>query len=124
LFIDDDVIRMMPAHLRLRHSQDFARLRHSGQAQRHPLLLLSYAPNARDHNRYGFVIGKAVGGAVVRNHLRRQLRALMAALHPRLRQGHDCVWIARPALVQQPFDELQRIIEALCQRAKLLEVSR
>lgn len=111
----------MKRRLRLRQSDDFARVKKRGQLVRHPLILLNYAPNEEKHNRYGFVTSKQIGKAVVRNRVKRRLREATRTLHPRLNQGYDIVIIARPQLVGQPFLSLSRILNELYRRASLLE---
>ena len=56
-----------------------------------------------------YAIGKAVGGAVVRNRLRRRLRALIAEAERAgdLPPGHYLVG-ADPSAVEAPFPELRR----------------
>lgn len=111
----------MQQRFRLRHSRDFARLQQEGRAYRHAWLILSTAPNALTHNRYGFITGKRLGKAVVRNRLRRQLREVIRDLHPHLKTGQDIVLIARHTLVGKPFAEIRRIVYKLCQQARLLQ---
>src|SRR5690606_21828280 len=61
------------------------------------------APDAR----MGYTVSKKVGGAVVRNRVRRRLRALTAALAPeRLRPGFDYVLIARQGAIARAFTDL------------------
>jgi ribonuclease P protein component len=50
--------------------------------------------------RVGFVVSKAVGGAVVRNRTKRRLRALMAARVGSLPSGVDLVIRANPVAAQ------------------------
>jgi len=57
--------------------------------------------------RFGFTVSKKIGSAVVRNRVRRRLRALVAALDPsRVREGFDYVLIARPGAEQRSYREL------------------
>jgi ribonuclease P protein component len=110
----------MQRRLRLRRNSDFGRLRQEGQVQKHPTLLLSYAPNHLIHNRYGFITPKRLGKAVKRNRVRRHMREAVRHLHPHLKQGYDMVIIARLPLMGQPFHKIQRIIDELCDRAGLV----
>jgi ribonuclease P protein component len=55
---------------------------------------------------YLFVAGKKVGGAVVRNRVKRRLRALMRALGPDLSPGWWIALIAKPETVAARYDIL------------------
>lgn len=48
--------------------------------------------------RLGITVPRKVGGAVVRNRLKRQLREAVAALGPDAARGTDIVVVARPGL--------------------------
>ena len=106
--------------LRLRRSNDYARLRRAGQRVRQRSLTLSFAANHLSHNRYGFVTSRKVGKAVARNRVRRLLREAVRAHHPHIQQGYDVVFVAYPDLAGQPFEVVERIIETLLDRADLL----
>jgi ribonuclease P protein component len=54
----------------------------------------------------GFVVSKAVGGAVVRNRTKRRLRALVRPLLPRLAPGTRMVVRAQPAAALAPTSAL------------------
>lgn len=109
----------MQRHLRLRRKEDFAHLRQTGHVWRHPLLLLSVTPNGLSHNRYGFVTSRQLGGAVVRNRIRRMLREVMRHAHPQLVQGYDMALIARGPIVGQPYQAIDDAIMTSLQRAGL-----
>lgn len=106
---------------RLRRAEDFQRLRRVGVTHPHRLMVLSFTQNALMHNRYGFIVGKSLGNAVVRNRIRRRLRVAVRALHPQLQAGYDLVLIARRPLVEQPFDVLARTVSELMRRAELFK---
>ncbi|MCY4021626.1 MAG: ribonuclease P protein component [Chloroflexi bacterium] len=112
----------MKTALRLRQSSDFARVRQEGKVYRHPAMLISLRDNDLPRNRYGFVVGKRTGTAVSRNRVKRRLRAVIDGVHDCLGQGYDIVIVAKPAILQQPYSELQRIVNVLFQRARLLKV--
>ncbi|MBI5669198.1 MAG: ribonuclease P protein component [Chloroflexi bacterium] len=109
----------MQRRFRLRDSRDFARMRREGRTLARGGLLLSILPNGLDHNRYGFVTGKALGKAVVRNRVRRLLREAMRQLHPQLQTGLDIVLVARQSLVGKPFSTVRRLLEDLCDQAQI-----
>lgn len=107
----------MQKRLRLRRSEDFARLRREGQTYRHPYMSLSLATNTLPYNRYGFITAKRLGKAVIRNRIRRLLKEAVRLLHPTLKQGYDVVIVARPEAANQPFREIQNAVESTFRRA-------
>jgi ribonuclease P protein component len=109
--------------LRLRHRDDFRRLRKHGMTWRHPFLILSVIPNQRTHNRYGFITTKQLGKAVARNRIRRLLREAVRHAHPQLRTGYDIVMIARKTSVGQPYDMLRAAVEQVLQDAGLWDTA-
>ena len=64
----------MDRQSRLRANQDFQRVRREGRSWSSPLAVLIAAPNAADHTRFGFAVGKRIGNAVTRNRVKRRLR--------------------------------------------------
>jgi len=54
----------------------------------------------------GFAVSKAVGGAVVRNRVKRRLRAIMADVLPGLPAGSATVVRALPQAASASFDSL------------------
>lgn len=105
--------------LRLKRSEDFARVRREGQVVRHRLMLLSSAPNAVGHNRYGIITGKRIGPAVTRNRVRRLLREALRHQHPGLRAGHDVIIIAHPAIVAARAQTIHEVVVTLLRQAGL-----
>jgi ribonuclease P protein component len=61
----------------------------------------------KDGFRIGFTASRKVGNAVARNRARRRLRAVAAALLPRVaKEGTDYVLIARRATLSRPYQLL------------------
>ncbi|MFB4349848.1 ribonuclease P protein component [Microbacterium sp. CR_7] len=56
--------------------------------------------------RFGFIISKQVGTAVVRNTVRRRLKAVCAEALPRVPEGTDVVIRALPASASASYAEL------------------
>lgn len=54
----------------------------------------------------GFAVSKAVGGAVIRNRVKRRMRAIMAELLPTLPPGSGVVVRALPASADATFSQL------------------
>lgn len=58
-------------------------------------------------SRFGFTVSKKVGKAVVRNRLRRRLKAAARELLPSTRAEFDYVVIARPPATERPYADLK-----------------
>lgn len=86
-------------------------------------MTLNSARNSLPFNRYGFIVSKRVGAAVVRNRARRLLREAVRALDGELTPGFDIVLIARPALKGEPFAAVLEAVRELAIRAGLAPVS-
>lgn len=92
---------MLPARHRLRASADFASaVRGPGGRCGGPLVVVhATRADSREQEpaRVGFVVSKAVGGAVVRNRTKRRLRHLVADRLTLVPAGTDVVVRALPA---------------------------
>ena len=85
---------------------DFARLAEGGVARTHPLLVGRFVRTDLDQARFGLATGKRLGGAVVRNRVRRRIREVLRAMVPSFQPGWDVLIIARPAIVDADQDAL------------------
>jgi ribonuclease P protein component len=104
----------------LRRSSDFERVRESGRTWINPWLVLGVLENDLDHVRVGVSASRRFGGAVKRVRARRLIRE---AVRPRLDEisgGWDLVFIARASLRNASFEDVDRAVAQLLQRARLL----
>src|SRR5215467_10248179 len=103
---------MLAAAARLRRREDFTATVRGGRRAGHGALMVHVSTTdpssnpARDTSRAGFVVSRAVGGAVVRNLVQRRLRHLMRAELDRLPPGTDVVVRALPAAATRPYADL------------------
>jgi ribonuclease P protein component len=65
---------------------------------------------SNEATRFGFIVSKAVGVAVVRNRVRRRLKAACYQEMHRMGGGYDVVVRALPASAQAPWTTLQEEI--------------
>lgn len=70
---------MLPVSHRLRRSEDFRRVFRLGTKVNNDVGLVVIAPSESPHARLGVVVSAKVGGAVVRNALKRRLRHIFAS---------------------------------------------
>jgi ribonuclease P protein component len=108
---------------RLRSPLDFARVRTAGRRVNGRNLSLGYAAQAGVPEapvRIGFSVSKRVGGAVVRNRVKRRLREAARRKVTALAAGWDIVIAARPSAAQAPYTALDAELRELLARAGLL----
>jgi ribonuclease P protein component len=84
---------------RLSRSADFDRVYRDGRSHAGRYLIVYSFPRAgEDGPRLGVSVGRKVGGAVVRNQVKRLLRDAFWACADELPDGYDFVIVARPDL--------------------------
>lgn len=112
----------MRRSLRLRANSDFQRVRRVGKSVANPLLVLLVAPNPEGNSRFGFAVGKKVGGAVVRNKIKRRLRERTRLYwqEQRIKSGQDVVIIARDRTREADYATLSNALTDLLRRSGLL----
>jgi ribonuclease P protein component len=109
---------VLPSSHRLRRSDDFRRaVRQGRRAGRRTVVVHLLVPVPGDGldagpARVGFVVSKAVGGAVQRNKVHRRLRALMAGHLAELPAGSLAVVRALPAASAASYDDLAADVSA------------
>ncbi len=85
----------MRAYASLRRRGDFARVARRGK--RHAgTFLTCFVADGRRQTRVGVTVGSAVGGAVVRNRLRRRIKAILDRYPLGAPPWRDILFIARP----------------------------
>ena len=114
---------MLQSQYRLRRTADVERVRQQGKSRHHPLVILLMQPNELNVPRFAFIASRRMGVAVRRNRAKRLLRASVRQHLNEIVPGWDCVFIARPALLQASYAEVETAVLQLLRRAKLLTVS-
>jgi ribonuclease P protein component len=99
----------------LRKSSDFTSAYREGGSFSSRLLVIRPRANGLPYNRFGFVTSRAVGGAVVRNRVRRRLREAVRSLS--LVDGWDVVIIARRSAAEALYGQLRVSLASLLERA-------
>jgi ribonuclease P protein component len=70
--------------------------------------------------RIGFSVSRRVGGAVVRNRVKRRLREVMRRKLARIAPSYDLVITARPGAADARMETLEQEVAGLLARARLL----
>lgn len=111
---------------RLRASDDYSRVRREGRSWAVPLLVLYAARRslADAPTRVGITAGRRVGGAVVRNKVRRRVREAVRSRYDELACGWDLVFIVRPRASDAEYVDVAEAVETLLGRAGVVWAER
>ena len=110
-----------PKARRLTVTSEFVRVRTQGKSERGRFLILGFLnAGGSEAFRAGFITTKRIGGAVVRNRVRRLLRDIVRKEQARLPAGFWIVVIARPAAARASYPALKDEWLRLAERASIL----
>ena len=101
--------------------EDFAALQGEGTVRSHSLLLLRIRWTGLEETRFGLSTGRKLGGAVVRNRVRRRLREILRVMAPSFQPGWDVLIIARPPVVAADYQAMTGALHNLLRRGGVLE---
>ena len=104
--------------LKLNHI--FRRL-YSTSGHANSFLVLYARKNHSATNRVGVTVSKKLGGAVVRNRVRRRVREVYRLNESRFAPGWDIVVVARSRCIKGDFQKLTEAYLSLAQKAGILE---
>jgi ribonuclease P protein component len=109
---------VLPVQNRLRRTQEFRSTVRRGVRIGRPLVVVHVVPGEESDGptRAGFIVSGAVGGAVVRNAVRRRLRHLVRERLERLPAGTRVVVRARPEAAAAPSAALAGELDAAFDR--------
>jgi ribonuclease P protein component len=110
-----------PKTRRLKHRLEYERVKRNGTTQRGKLLMLNTMSLEKSGPwRAGLVTSGRLGGAVVRNRVRRRLREIVRRSQRELRHGVWFVIIARDEAATASYGALQDEWLRLARRASIL----
>jgi ribonuclease P protein component len=110
-----------PKSARMCSAGEFAKLRREGESFHGRLMVLSVLKSTSDTGaRIGLITSRRVGGAVLRNRVRRRLREIVRAARPQLQRGILLVLIARQGAARATFAALREEWRVLARRSTIL----
>src|SRR5690606_19352415 len=110
-------VLVLPSASRMRRSDEFADAIRRGRRAGRPTLVAHLKTRDADvPPLVGFVVSKAVGGAVVRNRVRRRLRHLMRARLEAIPRGSLLVVRANPPAASARSEHLAAELDAVLDR--------
>ena len=100
--------RRFPKSARLLKRAEFRRVYDEGQRRNGSTFAVFYRPNGLAETRLGVTVPTRVGGAVLRNRVKRRLRELFRLNRERFPRGWDIVMNPREAAGRVPFRSLEK----------------
>lgn len=104
----------------LHKNKSFQAVYRSGKSYANRMVVLYVLPNNDNMRRIGFAAGKKLGGAVVRNRVKRLLRESYRLNQSQLINGVDLVLVGRQAAVKSDRMTVSKAFMNLCHKAKIL----
>ena len=105
----------------LKENRVFRRLYAKGKSAVAPTMVLYCRRNGRRESRLGLTTGTKLGHAVVRNRVRRRIREIFRLSQGKMKQGYDCIVVARTRAAHADYWELKRAFEKTCKKLDLWE---
>ena len=107
--------------LSIKENFEFRRLYRKGKSAAGRLFILYARPRQVPGLRLGITVSVKVGGAVIRNRIRRRVRGVFRRHGSELKGGYDVIAVARGASAEADFspmeEELFRLMDKLEMRA-------
>lgn len=116
---------MLPQNYRLKSKFDFAKTYKHGQSRANSYLVLYFFPRTESfislqNPRIGFSVSKKLGSAVIRNKIKRRLRAAIKPYLHLIRPNIDIIFIARKKIKGIPFSDVEKNMVYLLKKSGLL----
>ena len=116
---------LLPQRFRLKSKFDFGKAYRHGQSRANSYLVLYFFARRKEtavleNPRIGFSVSKKLGNAVVRNKIKRRLRAAIKPYLRLIRQDVDIIFIARKKIKGIPFSDVEKNMIYLLKKSGLL----
>lgn len=112
---------MLPPQYRLRKTKDFERIFKQGSFVYDTLIAFKLVKNNLEVTRFGFIVGiKISKKAVVRNKIKRWLRAAVSEYIKDIAPGFDVAVLVKPSIVNSNFEVIKSAIVRLLAKTRLI----
>ena len=106
---------------RIKSKKGFQLVYNSGRSVVDSLSVIYVLTAPSDKVQIGLAVGKKLGNAVLRNHVKRMMREVFRYRKYELKAGSHIVWVARKKLIAADYNTYDRVFMRLAKRAGLLK---
>ncbi|MEG1560206.1 MAG: ribonuclease P protein component [Clostridia bacterium] len=104
----------------LKRNKEFSYVYRSGKSAACRSLVIVYRKNRVGSVKIGLSVSKRIGKSVVRNRVKRQLRAVLTPLIPSIKTGFSIIFIARSPILTGRYADIEKSVKHLLEKASLL----
>ena len=112
---------MLNKNNRLRKKYQFQYIYKSGNYLSDKSVALHFVSSKTKSVKVGFAVTKKIGHAIKRNLIRRRLREIIRKQLPNLKQNYNIILVAKEAILETEFQNLEKQIINLLKRANLFK---
>ena len=105
---------------RIKSKKGFQLVYNSGRSVVDSLSVIYVLTSPSDKVQIGLAVGKKLGNAVLRNHVKRMMREVFSYRKHELKAGSRIIWVARKKLIAADYNTYDRVFMRLVKRAGLL----
>jgi len=116
------VVFMLKKSFRLKKAKDFQKIFKEGKLIKDDFLLLRFVANNRKESRIGIMVSQKVSKkAVLRNKIKRRIRAIIFNNLLKIKKGFDILIIVLPGFEEKNFAQINELIKRVLLKAGLYD---
>ncbi len=103
----------------LKKNNEFQRIISTSRPYKYKEYVVYIEKNNSSNYYFGFSVGKKIGNAVVRNHVKRQLRNIVSK--NKYKNGFICIIIVNKNILNLKFDEMKENLNYILNNLNIME---